>query len=232
MFRSYRLGELAGIDVSVHGTFFLLLAWFALSDFFQGGVAYALVGTLFVLMLFGIVTLHELGHALAARSLGIPTRSITLLPIGGVAQLAHLPTRPLHELIVVAAGPLVNLVLAGMLYPGAYAVAASGHPLVAGFVQELAWVNLMLAGFNLLPAFPMDGGRLLRAFLAMRGDYVTATRRAARIGRGMAWVFGLAGLFVNPMLILIGIFVWFGATAEEAAVTLRARAQQSPLGFL
>lgn len=231
MFKSYSLGKVAGIELKMHGTFFLLIAFLALSGLISGGTTTMVVEVLFVLTLFGVVVLHELGHALMARRLGIPTRDIVLTPIGGIASLARIPTRPVHELLITAAGPAVNVVLASLAYPAALLIAPAS-PVAGWALNQFFWMNVILAGFNLLPAFPMDGGRLLRAYLAMKGDYLQATRTAARIGRMMAWVFGLAGLFVTPMLILIGVFVWFGATAEEAAVAVRYRAANHPLQFV
>ena len=189
---SWRIGRIAGIDVYIHFTFVFLLAWVALAHYMaHNDLAEAMRGLIFIVALFGIVVLHELGHALAARRYGIRTRDITLLPIGGVARLERMPEDPKQELVVALAGPAVNVVMAAAIYVGLMlrqelvplgeAVRVGG-----GFVSQLFWVNVSLALFNLLPAFPMDGGRVLRALLGMRLDYVRATQVAARIGQGMA----------------------------------------------
>jgi Zn-dependent protease len=228
---SYRLGKLAGIDVYVHLTFLLLLAWIGLSRLFSGqGVAGATLSILLMIMVFGIVVLHELGHALAARNYGIPTRDITLLPIGGVARLARMPELPLHEFIVAAAGPAVNLVLACLGALGLYVLAGlqASLPvmLAAEFIEWFVIANLVLLFFNLVPAFPMDGGRILRALLAFRLPYLKATEIAVKVARVLALGLGLYGLFGNPMLVLIAIFVWMGGGSELAMV--RQRFQPAP----
>ncbi len=215
---SWRIGRIAGIDVYVHFTFFLLLCRIAYQHYsVRGNFNDAIGGLVFILALFGIVVLHELGHALAARRYGIPTRDITLLPIGGVARLERMPDKPAQELVVALAGPAVNVVLAA----GIFLVLALGAELIpisramnvgGGFLNQLLWVNIALAVFNLLPAFPMDGGRVLRALLAMRMEYVQATQVAATVGQAMAIFFVIAGLFGgNPLLMFIGLFVWLGA---------------------
>lgn len=204
-----------------HATFLLMLGWEALRHYrAHGDPAEAMGGVVFILLLFGVVALHELGHALAARRFGIRTRDITLLPIGGVARLERMPSDPGQELVIALAGPAVNFVLAAGIY---FILELGRRPSPLGealqvggdFLDRLFWVNVSLAVFNLLPAFPMDGGRVLRAVLAMRLDYVRATQVAAVIGQGMALLFGLLGLFYNPFLVLIAVFVWLGA-AEEA----------------
>lgn len=225
---SIRLGRLLGIDVYLHVTFLLLLAFVSVSSGLAGGsVQAALGGGLFFAGLFLCVLLHEFGHALAARHYGIGTREITLLPIGGLARLERLPERPSQELVVALAGPAVNLVIALGLGVGLW---LGGHglglhaftPTEGGVWTRLLAANLFLVGFNLLPAFPMDGGRVLRSLLAMRWDHVRATRIAARTGQGMAVLFGFAGLFGNPMLLLIAVFVWFGAAQELGASEMKA----------
>ena len=221
---SWKIGRFAGIDVYLHTTFLLLIGWVGFSYWMQTRrVSSTLEGVAFLLALFASVVLHEYGHALTARRYGIKTRDITLLPIGGLARLERMPDKPIQEFWVALAGPFVNVVITAVLF--AYLVATNtlaplnGLSLTGGpFVERLMSVNLTLALFNLLPAFPMDGGRVVRALLAMRTDYTRATHVAATIGQGMAFVFGFIGLFTNPMLVFIALFVWIGA-AQESGIT-------------
>jgi Zn-dependent protease/predicted transcriptional regulator len=225
---SWRLGRLFGIELRVHATFLVLLAWVALSHLMQGhDAAMAAAGVAYVVAVFGIVVLHELGHALTARRFGIATRDITLLPIGGVARLERMPTQPSQELLVALAGPAVNVVLAGLLFAVLFALGVASDVsqlrLVGGpFLAKLMWTNVGLAVFNLLPAFPMDGGRVLRALLGMRMDHVRATDVAARVGQAMALAFGLIGLFSNPVLVFVALFVWVGAQGEAQMAHVHA----------
>ncbi len=223
----WKLGTFAGIDVFVHATFLLLIGWIGYTHWIEFGTATKVVeGILFILALFLCVVLHEYGHALTARRYGIKTRDITLYPIGGVARLERMPDKPIEELWVALMGPAVNVVIAALLFVYLFATnslvpmdqltVASGS-----FVERLMAVNISLVLFNLLPAFPMDGGRVLRALLAMRMDYVRATQVAANIGQGMAFLFGLAGLFGNPFLLFIAFFVWIGASQEASMVQMR-----------
>lgn len=217
-----------GIDVYVHFTFLLLLGLVGLAHWMPGrSVEAALNGLLFFGGLFLCVLLHEYGHALAARKYGIATRDITLLPIGGLARLERMPEKPLQELVVALAGPLVNVIVAAGLFLG-LVLTGSWQPLSSltttsgNMAERLLFVNVFLVLFNLLPAFPMDGGRVLRSWLAMRLDYARATGIAAAIGKGMAVLFGMIGLFSNPILLLIAVFVWMGATQEAAAAEMKS----------
>ena len=226
---SLKLGKIAGIYVYLHWTFFLLLGLVFFSDLGQGtGVPAAIQAVLFVLALFACIVLHELGHALAARRYGIPTRDITLLPIGGVARLERMPREPRQEFWVAVAGPLVNVAIAACLVITLCVIRYGRIEALAplsGFLWPLLFMNLFLVAFNMLPAFPMDGGRVLRASLACKLEYVRATRIAARVGQGMALLFIAAGAFgymtgfkalsaPQPMLVLIGAFIFIGARNE------------------
>ncbi len=231
---SWGLGSLSGIPLRVHPTFFLLLGWVALSHLLSGeGLRGVAGGLLLVLSVFACVILHELSHARVARRFGIRTRSITLLPIGGIARLERLPERPSQELWVALAGPVMNLVIASALFCAQWLVGLwASHPLSqasSSFLTNLMWINVGLATFNLLPAFPMDGGRIFRAALAMRLGRDRATRVAARVGQAMAVLLGATGLLYNPMLVLIAVFVWAGAKAEASMTELKATLRGLPV---
>ena len=225
---SLKIGKLLGIDVFLHFTFLLLLAF--LGFYFwraSNNIEATLQGLAFIVALFGCVVLHELGHALTARRYGIKTRDITLLPIGGIARMERMPEKPMQELWVALAGPAVNVVIAVVLMVG---LAATGSftpieeisAISGSFWQRLIMVNLILVVFNLLPAFPMDGGRVLRALLAMRLGRRRATAIAVNVGQGMAILFVFFGFFYNPFLIFIGIFVYLGAQAEAGLVEMQS----------
>lgn len=229
---SLRIGSVAGIGIFVHWSFLLIIGWIVFIFMIRGeGLVEALAGVVFVLTLFGCVVLHELGHALTAQRYDIPTRDITLLPIGGVARLERMPEEPGQEFWVAIAGPAVNVAIASML---AVFIALAGEfrPFreiqwlgsgLDDFWLRLMWFNLFLVFFNLLPAFPMDGGRVLRSILARKLDFVMATRIAASVGQGMAIFFGFMGLIgLNPFLILIAFFVYVGAQVESNSAQMTA----------
>jgi len=217
---SLKLGRLWGIDVYLHVTFLLFLAWVGYATYAAMGVGAALSIVFLVLALFSCVLLHEYGHALTARKFGIGTSDITLLPIGGIARLERMPSNPKQELLVAIAGPAVNVVIAAIIGLILF-ITKSPMPqnpanlLEGGILWNLLRMNLIMIVFNMLPAFPMDGGRVLRAALAMKMPYAKATRMAATIGQGMAVLFVLFGLLTGHfMLMFIAFFVWIGASNE------------------
>ncbi len=233
---SWKIGTLAEIEMRLHVTFLLLLGWVGASHWIAGrSIDAALNGVAFILALFGCVLLHELGHSLAARKYGIPTRDITLLPIGGVARLERMPEKPAQELWVALAGPAVNVAISAALFvwlsaTHQWAPVGQVHVASGPFFERLLLANVWLVLFNLVPAFPMDGGRVLRAVLASRMEYGKATQIAAGIGQGLALVFGLLGLFGNPMLLFIALFVWIGASQEASATQMKAAMAGTPIG--
>jgi Zn-dependent protease len=230
MFRSWKLGSAFGIGIYLHWTFLILLAFVFLGDLRSGQVASAVFEAALVGAIFGSVVLHELGHALMARRYGIATRDITLYPIGGVARLERLSERPIEEFWIALAGPAVNvgiaLVLAGLLGVGGLNLAALPSWNEANFLWALLVSNLVLVAFNLLPAFPSDGGRVLRALLAIRLGRLRATRMAAAVGAGMAALLFFIGAFPGlvgsdqpmPMLMLVSLFLYFAGRQELAFV--------------
>ncbi len=230
---SFQLARIAGIDVRVHATFFLLLAWVGFGYYAADGFGAMVGGLAFILLLFACVVLHEFGHALAARAYGIRTPDITLLPIGGVARLERMPENPWQELVVALAGPAVNVVIAFGLFVvmgrflgfGDLESVGEGR---AELLASLFMVNVMLVVFNLVPAFPMDGGRVLRALLATRLKHARATRIAAGIGQGVAVLFAVLGVAAgHPLLLLIAVFVFFGARQEAEAATFKEAADET-----
>jgi len=232
----WRLGKFFGIDVYVHATFLLLIAWVGYSHWLANqNWGEVLSGIIFILALFACVILHEYGHALTARKFGVKTRDITIYPIGGVARLERMPEKPIEELWVALMGPAVNVVIALILFAYLFLTSSMfrlGDLSIASgsFLGRLLVVNIILVLFNLLPAFPMDGGRVLRALLAMRMDYVRATQIAATIGQGMALLFGLIGLFGNASLLFIAFFIWIGASQESSMTQMKNAISGIPVG--
>ena len=228
---SLPVGRIAGSEIRIHLTFLLLLLWIGIVHYQEGGTSAAVEGVVYVIAVFACVVLHEFGHAFAARRYGIATPRITLLPIGGVAELERMPEKPSEEIVVALAGPAVNVVIAAvlMLFLGAtvdqQSLASMEDPRV-GFAARLAAVNVWLVLFNLIPAFPMDGGRVLRALLAMRYPRVRATEIAGSIGQVAAFGFGFLGLVSgNVLLIFVAIFVYLAASAETQAIGLQDAAR-------
>ena len=227
---SLKLGRVRGILIQVHWTFFILIAYVVMV-YSSGGANIAGVtkGVALVLAMFGCVVLHELGHALTAQRFDIHTKDITLLPIGGVARLGRPPDEPSEEFFIAVAGPAVNVVIALVLWAMLTATDSmqtirSLLDLGGPFFVQLMWINVLLVVFNLAPAFPMDGGRILRSLLALRLDYGRATAIAATIGQALAIVFGFFALTppINPFLLLIAVFVYLGARAEAHQVRIGA----------
>ncbi|MBK6645068.1 MAG: site-2 protease family protein [Anaerolineales bacterium] len=232
----WKFGTFAGIDVYIHATFLLLIGWVGYSHWLENNNwLEVLSGIGFILVLFVCVLLHEYGHALTARKYGIKTRDITLYPIGGVARLERMPEKPIEELWVALMGPAVNVVIAAGLFAALF-LTGNLVPLTelgvasGSFLERVMVVNISLVLFNLIPAFPMDGGRVLRALLAMRIDYVRATQIAASIGQGLALLFGLVGLFGNASLLFIAFFIWIGASQESGAVQMKNVISGIPVG--
>jgi len=221
---SLYIGNPGGIRISIHWTFLILVAWIFFSQYQVGeDVIQGLRGVVFILALFACVTFHELGHAFAAQHFQIKTKSITLLPIGGLAQMEKLPEKPGQELWVAIAGPLVNVLIAMVLYGGLMAldkmpdlldVDQMNNLTGANFWFNLLIANVVLAVFNLVPAFPMDGGRVLRALLSFKFKRKKATAIAAGIGQFLAMWFIFLGFFFNVWLVFIGVFIYLGAGAE------------------
>ena len=239
---SLKIARIWGIDIQVHWSFVLILFYgaFLFSRNASNVLAGAIYGVIVILLLFVCVVLHEFGHAITAKYFGINVPHITLLPIGGVAQLERMPRKPMHEFLIAIAGPAVNFVLAALLLPVALLVVsmsmragtiwtiipalmrAAQSMSLAGLLLTLAGTNLLLGIFNLLPAFPMDGGRILRALLALRLQYIPATRIAVLVGRGMAILFAIWGIFGGDiLLLLIAFFVYVGGRGELEAVQSR-----------
>jgi Zn-dependent protease len=231
MFGSTKLGKFFGIDTYVHGTFWLLPLYVLFGNL-SAGAAQLAFSLLFVFAVFFCIALHEVGHALAARAYGIRTRDITLYPIGGIASLEGMPSRPWREVAVALAGPAVNLVIAlglsvGLVTSELVMPWERGANVLAEFLGQLFVANVLLCVFNLLPAFPMDGGRVLRAVLANRMDRVRATETAVKVGSVVAGFLLIGGLLLlNFSLILIALAVWFLGQGELVAVRFRDAARR------
>ncbi len=231
---SITIARVAGSEIKIHLTFLILLAWIGLVQYASGGATAALTSVVFVTAIFACVVLHELGHALVARRYGITTPDITLLPIGGLARLSRIPDNPAEEIAIAVAGPLVNVAIAFILVAfgaqldlAAFFTAQNSTP---SFLTQLASVNLILALFNVIPAFPMDGGRVLRALLSFSLGRRRATEIAARIGQGLAFAFGFLGLMSgNAILVFIAIFIYLAAASEAGDAGLREAARRVPV---
>lgn len=225
---SVTIGYIAGTAVRLHFTFLLFLAWIGVTDYLSRGTAAALDSISFIVLVFACVAAHEFGHIFMGRRFGVKTPEVILSPIGGIANMERIPDVPMQELLIAIAGPLVNVVIAILLIFGfgidtGRLFAFSFE--TASLAERLALVNITLVLFNLVPAFPMDGGRVLRALLAMNMGTVRATETAARIGQGFAFLFVLLGLFYNPILMLVGIFIYFAAGSEEQNAAFNAVAK-------
>jgi stage IV sporulation protein FB len=231
---SIGIGSIAGTAVRIHITFILFLIWIFGASYVSGGPEAAWSGLTFMVLLFACVLAHEFGHIFTARAFGVATPDVTLLPIGGVARLERIPEKPGEEFLIAIAGPLVNAEIALVLVAIAGADLSAGHLAAVessriSMVDKLAVANLFLALFNMIPAFPMDGGRVLRALLAIRMGHIRATEVAASIGQFAAFVLGFIGLFFNPLLIFIAIFVYLAAASEAQLVAVRAMSRGVPV---
>jgi Zn-dependent protease len=236
MFQSLKLGKFFGIDLYVHGTFWLLPLLIFVSGWMSGLTPAALAFDLtFIFAIFACVALHEVGHALAARAYGIGTLDITLYPIGGVASLERMPEKPGREIVIALAGPAVNAVIALGLFAGLaasvlfnpFGLSAVQPGMVEEFATRLIWANVILAGFNLFPAFPMDGGRVLRAILSIGMPRERATAAAVTVGSMVAALFMVAGFYIpNYSLVAVAVVVYLLGQAELAQVRIQSRARE------
>jgi Zn-dependent protease/CBS domain-containing protein len=235
---SVNIGSIAGTAIRIHVTFLLLLAFYFLQGWAAGSINDGVNSVVFVVLVFACVLAHEFGHIFTARAFGVETPDVTLLPIGGVARLARIPEKPGQEFLIAIAGPLVNVAIAVALiavtptHLNVAHFAAIESPKVS-MIDRLAVVNLFVAAFNMIPAFPMDGGRVLRALLAIRLGHVRATEIAATIGQWAAFALGFIGLLSYNiggfMLIFIALFVYLAAASEAQMVSLRAMSRDVPI---
>lgn len=227
---SFEIGRIFGIPVRVHWLFLILVAMFGFMGLLNGGLVPALMSVVYIVALFGCVLVHELAHSLVGRRFGVKVESITLLPIGGVAAMEEMPRKPSEEFMMAIVGPVTSLAIgAGIgaiiyLTEGAAGLHRRFDPVTGSLLSGLMWTNFVIAGFNLLPAFPMDGGRVLRAVLAHYMGQVRATRIAANLGQAVAVLLGLGGLLVlhNLWLVVIAVFIYIGAGQESKQVQLQA----------
>lgn len=232
---SFNVGKILGIEFRIHITFPLLLLFIYLSEATRGGPEQGMIAVLFISAVFACVLVHEIGHSLIARRYGREAKSITLLPIGGIATMEEMPEKPSQEIAMSLVGPFINLTIAGILYLFVGGWSGIGAPYLSPgstyqFLAELMKVNVILAIFNLIPAFPMDGGRVLRGILASRMDYVKATSAAVSIGQVLAMFFIFFGIFFNWWLALIGFFLYVGAGSEKQHVMIRSVLHRVPAG--
>lgn len=228
---SFKIGTVFGIPIRVHFTFILLLLFVGVStshgDFLRG-----IQGAIFVISIFGCVVIHEIAHSFFAKYFGIGVREIVLLPIGGVSQIEELPNEPRKEIIISIAGPLVSFLLAfifNLLTRGSYFRTTDIILSSTNFWAKLFWINLMLGIFNLIPAFPMDGGRVLRSLFALRLNYLNATRIAVGVGQFIAILLFFFGIFYNLWLALIAMFIYIGAENEEKSTELKIAISHIPV---
>ena len=230
---SFKIGEIFGISIRVHIIFILLLFFVGVSTANEEGMRAGLNAVLFLTAVFCCVLLHELGHCLQAQRYGVKVEDITLLPIGGVAHMHEIPEKPSEEVRITLAGLVVSFGIAGFLL---LLLIATGRIGEVGsfsfsgrhFLANLFLVNVIIGLFNIIPAFPMDGGRVFRALLAMKIDYVHATHIAVTVGQGVAILFAVLGFFFNWLLMLIALFIFMGAGSEEQMVRMRALLREIP----
>lgn len=236
MFKTRSIGKVFGVELKIHSTFLILLAYFAISGFVRGGVASAMISVLLAVVVFSVVVLHELGHIFAARRYGIATRDIILSPIGGMARLVRLPKKPSQEMVVAAAGPAVNLVLGALswfaLKSLPWAQFGAGGAIAAELTNWFMMTNALLLGFNLLPALPMDGGRILRAALTGKHGHLRATQIAAKVARWTSLGIALTGLYLGQFtMVLVAGFVFVMSWLELGQAYMKAGIPSRPAEF-